>query len=556
MTAIRWLETDTLSNQNISSALAIGAYTAAADRLIMAQAFVDQAAGNGDYVMYCTLQIGGAGSIYVILPKTTMTAAAGETAIAGQSGWINVRNGDIVTVYVDGLAGDTTTPDTIVRWFEDAALQPTTADTTLDIAATGEAGIDFNNVKAATAPTTLTNITVPTVTTVGSATLAATQPAITWAQQKIVANVANEGALDIRNANADGHGTLNDGGEVGLYSSGGTYGQYNAGTASHGVVNTGGAYGQYNGGGDSGVYNSGVNYGVKSDGGTAGQYNLGNGGMGYGQQNVGDAIGQYNVGSGAGSAGQTNEGVAQGQHNDGATGQQNDGGAVGQYNAGTTYGAQNTGASGLVNVGTAGDGLYASGTDYGIQAVGVTGDTDPDWSGGGGLTAQQTRDAMTLAPTPGAPAAGSVDAHLDTLITGVNVTSIANDAITNNALATSAVNEIVDQVWDEAIAGHLAVGSTGAALNGAGGGATVFPTGAINFTYTVTDSVTLLPIEGVEVWFSTDNPPVNIVWKGDTDAFGVARDVLGNLPALDVGIYFVSCQKAGYTFVIDTEVVS
>lgn len=35
---------------------------------------------------------------------------------------------------------------------------------------------------------------------------------------------------------------------------------------------------------------------------------------------------------------------------------------------------------------------------------------------GGGLTAQETRDAMKLAPTAGAAAAGSVDAHLDTII--------------------------------------------------------------------------------------------------------------------------------------------
>src|SRR5690606_6756081 len=33
--------------------------------------------------------------------------------------------------------------------------------------------------------------------------------------------------------------------------------------------------------------------------------------------------------------------------------------------------------------------------------------------GGGGLTAQQVRDAMKLAPSAGAPAAGSIDKHLD-----------------------------------------------------------------------------------------------------------------------------------------------
>jgi hypothetical protein len=37
------------------------------------------------------------------------------------------------------------------------------------------------------------------------------------------------------------------------------------------------------------------------------------------------------------------------------------------------------------------------------------------WGGGASLTAQQVRDAMKLAPTVGAPAAGSVDLHLDTI---------------------------------------------------------------------------------------------------------------------------------------------
>ena len=49
-----------------------------------------------------------------------MAAASGDTAISAQSGWITVRNGDVLTVYVDGLAGDTTTPDWTTRWFEDS----------------------------------------------------------------------------------------------------------------------------------------------------------------------------------------------------------------------------------------------------------------------------------------------------------------------------------------------------------------------------------------------------------------------------------------------------
>ena len=42
---------------------------------------------------------------------------------------------------------------------------PTTTGRSLDVSATGEAGLDFNNIKDATGATTLTNITVPTVTT-------------------------------------------------------------------------------------------------------------------------------------------------------------------------------------------------------------------------------------------------------------------------------------------------------------------------------------------------------------------------------------------------------
>ena len=163
--ATRWLETDSLSNQNISSPLAVGAYTADADRWIAAQVFADQVAGNGDYYLYLTLQINGAGSSYKS-GITTLTAASGVTAIFGQTVYIFVRSGDIVTAYLDGLAGDTTTPDTIVRWAELDALRPTTADRTLDVSATGEAGLDFDNIKQATGATTLTNITVPVVSAV------------------------------------------------------------------------------------------------------------------------------------------------------------------------------------------------------------------------------------------------------------------------------------------------------------------------------------------------------------------------------------------------------
>ena len=149
---MRWIETDTGTNVDISSATAIGVYTANADRLIICDVSVDAVAGAGDYVMYITRQIGGSGSAYVVLPKTTMAAASGETAISGQSGFITVRNGDVLTCYVDGLAGDTSTPDWTTRWYELAALKPATADRTIDVDASGQvivASIANNAITAA-----------------------------------------------------------------------------------------------------------------------------------------------------------------------------------------------------------------------------------------------------------------------------------------------------------------------------------------------------------------------------------------------------------------------
>lgn len=54
---------------------------------------------------------------------------------------------------------------------------------------------------------------------------------------------------------------------------------------------------------------------------------------------------------------------------------------------------------------------------------------------------------------------------------GITAASIATGAVDADALAADAVGEIADGVWDEALAGHLAAGSTGEALNNAGSGA-------------------------------------------------------------------------------------
>lgn len=71
---------------------------------------------------------------------------------------------------------------------------------------------------------------------------------------------------------------------------------------------------------------------------------------------------------------------------------------------------------------------------------------------------------------------------------------------------------------------------------------------AIAYTYTLLNSTTLQPIEGAEVWITTDVPGVNIVWRGTTDQFGVARDLTAGLPYLDPGTYQFWQRKSGFTF--------
>lgn len=70
--------------------------------------------------------------------------------------------------------------------------------------------------------------------------------------------------------------------------------------------------------------------------------------------------------------------------------------------------------------------------------------------------------------------------------------------------------------------------------------------GAVEYTYTINDGVD--PIDGVEVWISTDIGGSNIIWSGVSDALGVARAVDNEKPWLDAGTYYGWAQKAGYSF--------
>jgi len=126
----------------------------------------------------------------------------------------------------------------------------------------------------------------------------ATQGAITWGQQKIIANVANEGALDIRNSNSYGIGQQNSGGTTGLLN-----------FSEDGV-------GQLNEGGTNSVFNYGQQKIVANV--------AGEGALDIVNSNVGGA-GQHNKG-GSSSVGLWNEA---------AVGTLNDGESIGLVNSGS-----------------------------------------------------------------------------------------------------------------------------------------------------------------------------------------------------------------------------
>lgn len=82
---------------------------------------------------------------------------------------------------------------------------------------------------------------------------------------------------------------------------------------------------------------------------------------------------------------------------------------------------------------------------------------------------------------------------------------------------------------------------------------------AVEFSYTVYEAggPPNIPIDGVTVDISTDIAGTNVIWSGETDTFGVARDDFGRLPRLDPGTYYFWRQLAGYTFNNpDTETVT
>jgi hypothetical protein len=137
--------------------------------------------------------------------------------------------------------------------------------------------------------------------------------------------------------------------------------------------------------------------------------------------------------------------------------------------------------------------------------------------------------------------------------------SYLDAAITSRAAAATALSNVT---WSDTKAGYLdaavsgSIGSTISAsdvwtyanrtLTSVGLGA-----GAIEWTYTLTSSITGLPIADVDVWITSDSNGANVLASGRTDAYGVVTFYL------DAGTIYVWSQKSGWNFTNpDTETVT
>lgn len=125
---MRLIEADTLSNQNISTELLAGSYTADAELAVFARVFLTGIAGNGAYRASVFVQRRGAGGNYRHIPAggDYVFVASGVTTVCATTDTVPLETTDVMTVYVTGLAADTTTPDMVVEFWE-ADTNDTTA---------------------------------------------------------------------------------------------------------------------------------------------------------------------------------------------------------------------------------------------------------------------------------------------------------------------------------------------------------------------------------------------------------------------------------------------
>ena len=125
------LDSSTLTNQSIAASTILHAYTATKSCSVMVRVFIDQLSANtGTRQVWLTIQRGGAGSTYRIhLITQTASIVSSLTSIFSYYGPIPIATGDLLRVWAVGVAGDTTTTDTITEiWEENYTLDSVWTD--------------------------------------------------------------------------------------------------------------------------------------------------------------------------------------------------------------------------------------------------------------------------------------------------------------------------------------------------------------------------------------------------------------------------------------------
>lgn len=81
--------------------------------------------------------------------------------------------------------------------------------------------------------------------------------------------------------------------------------------------------------------------------------------------------------------------------------------------------------------------------------------------------------------------------------------------------------------------------------------------GTIEYTYTLTNSLTGAPIPGVTIRITSDLAGLNTIWTGTTDVLGIARNLCNDKPRLPAGtVYIWRTGLSAFTFSNpDTEVI-
>ena len=97
----------TFSGKDISSAVSVYEYTVPASGMYSFQVRLAAVAGDDDYEVYLTLNDGDAQSDDMVAPKTTATLASGQTAVWFSTIKVAALVGDVINVFVLGVAGDT-----------------------------------------------------------------------------------------------------------------------------------------------------------------------------------------------------------------------------------------------------------------------------------------------------------------------------------------------------------------------------------------------------------------------------------------------------------------